>query len=100
MERLKQNKTVVIFSSVLMLIIIVFLWITIPILIHDIKVRKISNQIEQVQLQIELNKEQRNSCYNNMELWHNENEDNRKILNELMKEYNELVGFTKASTTD
>lgn len=71
-----------------------------PIIKHHIEVTKIKNEIEKVQLQIELNKEQRNSCYSNMELWHNENEDNRKILNDLMKEYNELVGFTKASATD
>lgn len=83
-------------------IIVTCIWIlcgicVVPIIQHHIKVTKIKNEIEKVQLQIELNKEQRNSCYSNMELWHNENEDNRKILNDLMKEYNELVGFTKAS---
>ena len=96
MERIKQNKVMIIITSILAIIIATFLIITIPILSHDIKVRKIANKIEQVQMQIELNKEQWSVCYNNMELWHTENEENRKILNELMHEYNEVVGFTKA----
>ena len=96
-DYIKQNKVMIIIATILLAIIIAFLAITIPILKHDIAVRKIANKIEQVQMQIELNKEQRNVCYNNMELWHTENEENRKILNELMIEYNSMVGFTKAS---
>ena len=34
--------------------------------------------------------------YANMETWHTENEENRKILNELMQQYNDMVGFTTA----
>lgn len=96
MERIRQNKTMLSIVSILAIIIATFLIITIPILSHDIKVRKIANQIEQVQMQIELNKEQWNVCHNNMELWHTENEENRQILNDLMKQYNDMVGFTKA----
>ena len=96
-DYIKQNKVMIIIATILLVIIIAFLAITIPILKHDIAVRKIANQIEEVQMKIELNKEQRQSCYSNMETWHTENEENRKILNELMIEYNSMVGFTKAS---
>lgn len=97
MERLKNNRALAIAISIFTVICVIFLIITVPILQHDMKVRKIANKIEQVQLQIELNQEQWNVCHNNMELWHTENEENRKILNELMLEYNSMVGFTKAS---
>jgi uncharacterized membrane protein len=93
---LKQNKAMLIISAILLAIIVTFLVITIPIVIHDIEVRKIANQIEEVQLKIELNKEQWNTCYTNMELWHTENEENRQILNDLMRQYNDMVGFTTA----
>ena len=96
MERLKQNRVMIIITSFLLLIAILFLVIVTPIINHHIEVTKIANQIEEVQMKIELNKEQRQSCYANMETWHTENEENRKILNELMKEYNDMVGFTKA----
>ena len=96
MERIKQNKVIVITLSLLARIIAVFLIITIPILKHDMAVRKIANQIEEVQMKIELNKEQWNVCHQNMELWHTENDENRQILNELMQEYNDMVGFTTA----
>lgn len=100
MERAKENKILIIISSFLLLIVILFLIIVIPIINHHIKVMSIKNQIEQVQLQIEFNKEQWNVCKENMDTRHSENEDNRKILNDLMLEYNSMVGFTKASTTD
>lgn len=95
-DYIKQNKVMIIIATILFAIIIAFLAITIPILKHDIAVRKIANQIEEVQMKIELNKEQWNSCYANMETWHTENEENRKILNELMQQYNDMVGFTTA----
>lgn len=97
MERLKQNKVMIIISSFLLLIAILFLIIVTPIINHHIKVMNIKNQIEQVQLQIELNKEQWNVCKENMDTWHSENEANREILNDLMKQYNDMVGFTTAS---
>jgi len=96
MERLKQNRVMIIITSFLLLIAILFLVIVTPIINHHIEVTKIKNQIEEVQLKIELNKEQWNTCYTNMETWHTENEENRKILNELMKQYNDMVGFTTA----
>lgn len=95
-DYIKQNKAIIIIASILLAIIIAFLVITIPILKHDIAVRKIANQIEEVQMKIELNKEQWNVCHENMELWHTENEENRQILNNLMLQYNDMVGFTKA----
>ena len=89
---LKKNALTIIVTCLWLLF-----WIIVaPIIKHHIEVTKIKNQIEKVQLQIELNKEQWNSCYTNMETWHTENEENRKILNELMKEYNDMVGFTTA----
>ena len=97
MERIKQNKVMIIITSFLLLIAILFLVIVTPIINHHIEVTKIKNQIEEVQMKIELNKEQWNTCYSNMELWHTENEENRQILNELMQQYNDMVGFTKAS---
>ena len=96
-DYIKQNKVMIIITSFLLLIAILFLVIVTPIINHHIEVNKIKNQIEEVQMKIELNKEQWNSCYANMETWHTENEENRKILNELMQQYNDMVGFTKAS---
>ena len=100
MERLKQNKVMIIITSFLLIIAILFLIIVAPIINHHLEVQRIKWEIEKVQLQIELNKEQRNVCKENMDIWHSENETNREILNDLMQEYNSMVGFTKASTTD
>lgn len=95
-DYIKQNRVMIIITSFLLLIAILFLVIVTPIINHHIEVTKIKNQIEEVQLKIELNKEQWNTCYSNMETWHIENEENRKILNDLMQQYNDMVGFTKA----
>ena len=95
-DYIKQNRVMIIITSLLLLIAILFLVIVTPIINHHIEVTKIKNQIEEVQLKIELNKEQWNTCYTNMELWHTENEENRQILNDLMKQYNDMVGFTTA----
>ena len=95
-DYIKQNRVMIIITSFLLLIAILFLVIVTPIINHHIEVTKIKNQIEEVQLKIELNKEQWNTCYANMETWHTENEENRKILNELMQQYNDMVGFTTA----
>lgn len=95
-DYIKQNRVMIIITSFLLLIAILFLVIVTPIINHHIEVTKIKNQIEEVQLKIELNKEQWNTCYANMETWHTENEENRKILNDLMQQYNDMVGFTKA----
>lgn len=97
MERLKQNKVMIIITSFLLIIAILFLVIVTPIINHHLEVQRIKWEIEQVQLQIEFNKEQWNVCKENMDTRHSENEDNRKILNNLMLEYNSMVGFTKAS---
>lgn len=85
--------------------VVIWVWILfislcvmiIPIIKHHLEVQKIKNEIEKVQLQIEFNKEQWNVCHDNMEMWHDENEQNREILNQLMQQYNDMVGFTKAS---
>ena len=95
-DYIKQNRVMIIITSFLLLIAILFLVIVTPIINHHIEVTKIKNQIEEVQLKIELNKEQWNTCYTNMETWHTENEENRKILNKLMQQYNDMVGFTTA----
>jgi len=100
MERLKQNKAMIIITSFLLIIAILFLIIVTPIINHHLEVQRIKWEIEKVQLQIEFNKEQWNVCHDNMEMWHDENEQNREILNNLMLEYNSMVGFTKASATD
>ena len=100
MERLKQNKVMIIITSFLLIIAILFLIIVTPIINHHLEVQRIKWEIEKVQLQIDFNKEQWNVCHDNMQMWHDENEQNREILNNLMLEYNSMVGFTKASTTD
>ena len=100
MERLKQNKAMIIITSFLLIIAILFLIIVTPIINHHLEVQRIKWEIEKVQLQIEFNKEQWNVCHDNMEMWHDENEQNREILNNLMLEYNSMVGFTTASATD
>jgi predicted PurR-regulated permease PerM len=95
-DYVKQNRVMIIITSFLLLIAILFLVIVTPIINHHIEVTKIKNQIEEVQLKIELNKEQWNTCFTNMETWHTENEQNRQILNDLMQQYNDMVGFTMA----
>lgn len=95
-DYVKQNRVMIIITSFLLLIAILFLVIVTPIINHHIEVTKIKNQIEEVQLKIELNKEQWNTCFTNMEIWHTENEENRNILNDLMQQYNDMVGFTTA----
>lgn len=96
----QQNKVMIIITSFLLIIAILFLVIVTPIINHHLEVQRIKWEIEKVQLQIEFNKEQWNVCKENMDTRHSENEDNRKILNDLMQQYNDMVGFTKASTTD
>ena len=93
----QQNKVMIIITSFLLIIAILFLIIVTPIINHHLEVQRIKWEIEKVQLQIEFNKEQWNVCHDNMEMWHDENEQNREILNNLMLEYNSMVGFTKAS---
>ena len=91
-EFLKRNALTIIVTCLWFI-----LWVIIyPIINHHIEVTKIKNQIEEVQLQIELNKEQWNTCLENMDTWHAENEQNRQILNDLMLQYNDMVGFTTA----
>ena len=93
MERLKQNKVMIIITSFLLIIAILFLIIVTPIINHHLEVQRIKWEIEKVQLQIEFNKEQWNVCKENMDTRHSENEDNRKILNNLMLEYNSMVAI-------
>lgn len=97
-----KNKKIILWwiSIWLWIIFITMCVIIIPIIKQHIQVQKIKNEIEKVQLRIELNKEQWNVCKENMETRHSENETNREILNDLMVQYNDMVGFTKASTTD
>lgn len=96
MEEFRKNKVLIIASAIILVIIIIFLIVVTPIINHHLEVVKIKNQIEEVQLKIELNKEQWNVCHENMNTWHTENEENRVILNDLMNQYNEMVGFTQA----
>lgn len=91
-----MDKKKLIIYGIASVIFILFLVIIIPIINHHLEVTKIKNQIEEVQLRIELNKEQWNVCHENMNTWHTENEENRQILNDLMNQYNEMVGFTQA----
>ena len=97
MERLKQNKLAVAFIATLTIIFIVFLIIAIPIMKRHYEVKKLQYDIQWFEERIEFNKQEWNNCYTNMELRHEENEQNRKILNDLMQQYNDMVGFTKAS---
>ena len=91
-----MDKKKLIIYGVCSVIFILFLIIVIPIIKQDLKVKALRKQIQEVQLQIELNKEQWNVCHENMNTWHTENEENRQILNDLMNQYNEMVGFTQA----
>lgn len=83
----------------LILPIIIILWVgfflyhTIPLVINDHKKNKILNEISEVERKIELNKQQWLSCSTNMELWNNENEQNRKLIEELKANYNKIAGF-------
>ena len=93
MELIKTFLKSHVISITLIFVIILFTVFVSPIISHHIQVSKIKNQIEKIQLQIELNQEQRAVCKNNMDLWHAENEENRKILNDLMLQYNNMVGI-------
>lgn len=74
-----------------------FLSQAIPATIHSHKLNKIQNEITLYEEQIESNKQQRLNCSTNMEIWNNENEQNRKIIEELKTNYNKIAGFTQAS---
>jgi len=69
---------------------------TIPLMIREHEKNKIMTEISQIELQIEHNKQQRLNCSNNMEMWNNDNDKNRKMIDELKSKYNEMVGFTGA----
>ena len=96
MDRLKENKNVAMISVAFIAIIVILITVLVPIVQHHIKVSSLKKQIEKVQLQIELNQTEWQVCHDNMQLRHEENEANREILNNLMLQYNEMVGFTTA----
>lgn len=74
-----------------------FLSQAIPATIHSHKLNKIQNEILLHEEQIEANKQQRLNCSTNMQLWNNENEETRKIVQQLKEKYNSMAGFTQAS---
>ena len=74
-----------------------FLYHTIPLIITEHKKNQILNKISDAERIIELNKQQRLNCSTNMELWNNQNEENRKLIEELKTNYNNMVGFISES---
>lgn len=71
--------------------------LTIPIVKKHFQIQNLRAEIEKVQLEIELNKEEWAKCEAIMNEAHNSNELLREKKTTLMLEYNELVGFTMAS---
>lgn len=82
---------------ILPIVIILWLWFflyhTIPLVINEHKKNQILNKITDAERTIELNKQQRLNCSTNMELWNNQNEENRKLIEELKLNYNNVAGF-------
>lgn len=70
-----------------------FLYFAIPLMINEHQKNKILNEISEVERNIEFNKQQRLNCSTNMELWNNENEQNRRLIDELKANYNKIAGF-------
>lgn len=94
MKNVKIRKLV--FYIIFIVLFGFFLARAIPDMINDHKKNDILQQIQQVELKIEANKQERLNCEANMKLWNNDNEKNRGIINELKTKYNSMVGFTSA----
>ena len=91
---MKKVNAIIYISAVLIVwLVMMMYW---PVVIKEHKLNKIKSQIEEVEAQIEYNKQQRLNCDTNMKLWSEENELNRWIISELKVNYNNMVGFTEA----
>ncbi len=78
------------------MVFLVLLGLYIPLAKKDLQLRGIRKDIQRIEAQIELNKTQWANCDANMKLRNEENNANREMLDNLKKEYNEMVGFTEA----
>lgn len=88
---LNRNTFLIVIS---LLVITLLLYISIPLVIKEFKLKDIQKDIERVEAKIERNKQERLNCDANMRLRNDENNDNRKMIDELKNEYNSIVGFT------
>jgi septal ring factor EnvC (AmiA/AmiB activator) len=80
----------------LIIVLIVLFAYTIPLIKKQHQLNKIQTQIEMVESKIEQNKQKWLNCDANMKLWNKDNNDNKKIVEELKTQYNNMVGFTSA----
>lgn len=94
MRNVKLGK--ILFYSIFVGIIASLLYFVVPVIKKEHELNKIRWQIEKIESQIEYNKNQWLNCDTNMKLWNEENEMNRWIVDELKRNYNDMVGFTSA----
>lgn len=90
---MKFNRKKIAFYGVIMFCIWMFFYISVPLMVKEHQKNKILNEIELIKNKIEYNKQQRLNCSTNMELWNSENEQNRKLVEELSAKYNQIAGF-------
>lgn len=68
----------------------------IPIMKKNHQIRVLWAEIRKVQKEIDLNSAKREECAVNMATWNADNDKNRAIKEELLDNYEELVGFRSA----
>ncbi len=91
-----MKKENIILWGTLAVIFIIVLALYIPLGIKNYKLNSIQRDIQRVENQIEYNKQQWLNCETNMQLWNEENNENRRIVEQLKEKYNDMVGFTQA----
>lgn len=91
-----MKKENIILCGTFAVIFIIVLALYIPLGIKNYKLNSIQRDIQRVENQIEYNKQQWLNCETNMQLWNEENNENRRIVEQLKEKYNDMVGFTQA----
>jgi cell division protein FtsB len=91
-----QKKTMWIIVGSLSATIILLLCLLVPLAKSWYQRHTLQKEIQKVEQQIELNKAKRAECSTNMQLWNSDNDKNREMLENLKKQYNDMVGFTEA----
>lgn len=88
-----MNKKKVIYRWIAIAIIVIVLVLYIPIMKKNHQIRVLNREILKVQAEIDLNSAKREECAVNMATWNADNDNNRAIKEQMISEYEELVGF-------
>lgn len=94
-----SKKKILKFSIFWVAWIVLALWIgiTVPIIKKHFEIENLKKDIQKIELEIQLNKEEWTKCESIMKTAHESNEVLRWQQLALQQEYNRLVGFTMAS---